>query len=122
MCAENCKMLLHDAIGRPVRASEEAASLAEFYSLRAYPVRYPLSRKLQRAVLERDGFACLYCGSRDELQIDHILAVRHGGRDVLNNLQTLCKTHNQEKGTYVCDLRAITEEELLSLNDYKYAD
>lgn len=47
--------------------------------------------RVQRlAVLERDGYQCVRCGSTQELHIHHLRERRHGGTDALENLQTLC--------------------------------
>lgn len=86
-----------------------------------YPRRQPISRDVQRRVFERDGFACLYCGSPSQLELDHIVPIRYGGRDSEDNLQTLCSTHNQEKGTYECDLRVSTIEDILVSSRRRYA-
>src|SRR4051794_38232970 len=46
---------------------------------------------LQRlSVHLRDGRACVWCGERENLRVDHIHPVRHGGSNALGNLQTLC--------------------------------
>jgi superfamily II DNA or RNA helicase len=45
-------------------------------------------------VLARDENACLACGTTRSLQVDHILAVYHGGSNEVGNLQTLCKQCN----------------------------
>lgn len=39
------------------------------------------------------------CGSAADLEIDHIEPRARGGRDDLDNLQILCRTHNRKKGT-----------------------
>lgn len=49
-------------------------------------------------VFKRDNWRCLSCGrSADEnviLHIDHIIPRSKGGKDELNNYQTLCETCN----------------------------
>lgn len=42
---------------------------------------------------------CAHCGSTDQLQVDHILAVAKGGKTERGNLQVLCKPCNVSKGT-----------------------
>jgi hypothetical protein len=51
-----------------------------------------------REVLERDGHRCLACGATTRLHVDHIKPVSRGGRNDLDNLQTLCVTCNARKG------------------------
>jgi hypothetical protein len=60
--------------------------------------RYSISPWKRREVMERDGHACRSCGSRTHLEIDHVVAVAHGGSDEIDNLQTLCRTCNRVKG------------------------
>lgn len=60
--------------------------------------RPPIPLALRTAVLDRDGWQCVYCGSKDNLQIDHIIPVSKGGATVLGNLETLCESCNSEKG------------------------
>lgn len=49
-------------------------------------------------VWERDDFTCKYCGSRKDLQVDHVKPEVLGGKTILSNLQTLCKKCNCKKG------------------------
>ena len=42
-------------------------------------------------ILARDGYACVQCGKRNRLEVDHIQARHNGGNDDLDNLQTLCR-------------------------------
>lgn len=56
-----------------------------------------LSPKLRMQIFERDGFKCVLCGSKEELQVDHIVARIHGGGDEEANLRTLCLECNNGK-------------------------
>lgn len=58
-----------------------------------------ISEKLRQQVFERDGFCCVECGSRKRLSADHVIPERHGGKTEIDNLQTLCKPCNSEKGS-----------------------
>ena len=49
------------------------------------------------AVYKRDNNRCRKCGSRHNLEIDHIIPIAKGGKTTFDNLQTLCKRCNEEK-------------------------
>lgn len=57
----------------------------------------PTWRQLRQAVLERDGHRCVWCGSPDDLECDHIRPVARGGLPELNNLRTLCRTCHRSR-------------------------
>src|SRR5690348_5152047 len=54
---------------------------------------------VRRAVLERDGMICRYCGrtvsecrdSANTLELDHVIAVRDGGASTADNLVVSCR-------------------------------
>ena len=50
-------------------------------------------------VMERDRYACTYCGSDKQLEADHILPLSRGGSNALVNLATACRSCNLSKGT-----------------------
>lgn len=52
------------------------------------------------ACLDRDGYACVRCGTDEALQVDHItpLAVTMDLAFDIDNLQTLCRSCHDEKG------------------------
>jgi 5-methylcytosine-specific restriction endonuclease McrA len=62
------------------------------------PRREPIPHAVRRAVFERDGGRCVECGSRFDLQYDHVIPVALGGASTLQNLQILCAPCNQAKG------------------------
>jgi 5-methylcytosine-specific restriction endonuclease McrA len=51
--------------------------------------------KKQRKELLKDE--CEWCGSRDNLQLDHITAIINGGTNIRDNAQTLCRECNNLK-------------------------
>ena len=50
-------------------------------------------------VFKRDNNKCLYCGSKDNLTIDHVVPKSQGGRDSWDNLATACQKCNAKKGS-----------------------
>ncbi len=61
---------------------------------------------LRLAVLERDSWICTYCGAHLEdghadpgrrPEVDHVVPVVQGGRDVADNLVAACKSCNGSK-------------------------
>ncbi len=68
---------------------------------------------LRYQVLTGAGFRCELCGvSADEqaLHVDHIIPRKHGGQDVIENLQALCWRCNGNKGDRDdTDFRAVRE-------------
>lgn len=49
-------------------------------------------------IWERDNFTCTYCGSRNDLTIDHIHPEFLGGNLDESNLTTACRKCNSRKG------------------------
>ena len=65
------------------------------------------SEEVKAQVKSRDGHRCLCCGEtkRSRLQVDHIAPWYFGGKHTLENLQTLCKICNRDKGTVKANYR-----------------
>ena len=47
-------------------------------------------KKIREGVFERDFHTCKYCGSTRKIIAHHKIPVRYGGKDVLENLETVC--------------------------------
>ena len=63
-------------------------------------VRVPYRREVpltRRAVLERDGHACVYCGTRADT-IDHVRPRSRGGPHTWTNVVAACARCNHRKG------------------------
>lgn len=63
--------------------------------------RGKVSNKMRFSIYKRDGYRCRICGRSersDYLEIDHIKPIAKGGKTTYDNLQTLCRRCNKEKG------------------------
>lgn len=65
------------------------------------PRREAIPRAVQREVWQRDGGACVQCGSRKLLCFDHIVPFSLGGSNTVRNLQLLCEPCNLSKGNRI---------------------
>jgi len=52
-----------------------------------------LPKELKRLYLS----ACFYCGSRNSIQMDHVIPIARGGRHSIGNLVPACSSCNQSK-------------------------
>lgn len=103
---------------------QECANIIEHFNLEiCYPWRYRVEKdvasgneellhdhpklrqepwwNIRQRILTRDGFTCKNCGAAvtsKTAQIDHIFPVVSGGLPFDDNLQTLCRPCNAEKG------------------------
>ena len=59
--------------------------------------RGKVTNKIRFKVYEKDGYRCRKCGSKNNLEIDHIIPIARGGKSTFDNLQTLCHDCNQRK-------------------------
>ena len=64
-------------------------------------MRKVISKKTRFEIFKRDSFKCQYCGSIPPhvvLEVDHIIPVKQGGKNELENLITACFECNRGKG------------------------
>ena len=71
----------------------------DFWDAKVRVERAKVSKKIRLSILNRDHYRCKYCGSTQNLEIDHIIPISKGGKSEYNNLQTLCHRCNVNKGT-----------------------
>ena len=63
--------------------------------------RAKVTNKLRFAIYQRDNNQCVKCGSKIDLEIDHIFPVSKGGKSNYDNLQTLCHRCNYSKSNKI---------------------
>ena len=63
--------------------------------------RPPIPKDVVDAVWRRDGGKCVYCGSTENLQFDHIIPFSKGGATTVENLQLLCQKCNLQKSNKI---------------------
>ena len=59
--------------------------------------RERIPQNVQDKVWNRDGGKCVLCGSRDNLEFDHIIPFSKGGSNTYRNIQLLCERCNRAK-------------------------
>jgi 5-methylcytosine-specific restriction endonuclease McrA len=59
---------------------------------------YQVMRPTRQAIFRRDGHCCQYCGSKQNLTLDHVIPRARGGKDTWENLVAACVGCNNRKG------------------------
>jgi hypothetical protein len=88
---------------RAIRAAAESGDiefLAQFSFIGRYIAPSAVRRRIPQHIRSRvlSTGACAWCGSSDDLQVDHIFPLSRGGTDDEENLQPLCRLCNLRKG------------------------
>jgi 5-methylcytosine-specific restriction endonuclease McrA len=60
-------------------------------------------RMWREEIKRRDGYQCVYCGSSEDLTIDHIVPQCKGGPTTSSNCATACRSCNLAKGSMQVD-------------------
>lgn len=60
-----------------------------------------IPKEVVDAVWRKDGGRCVYCGSTENIQLDHIIPFSKGGASTIENLQLLCQKCNIEKSNKI---------------------
>lgn len=96
--------MLGDLLQRVVDVLEQPAQRAPVVRTVHDEPREPIDPFIRGAVLQRDHWRCVICGSRDRLEMDHIIPWSAGGADTIDNLRTLCHTCNTRRSNYVAPI------------------
>jgi hypothetical protein len=63
--------------------------------------RTAIPKAVQREVWRRDRGRCVECGSKENLEFDHLLPLSKGGANTVRNIQILCQECNRRKSDRV---------------------
>jgi 5-methylcytosine-specific restriction endonuclease McrA len=93
--------LVESSAGRVIRSPSLAVPWPSIVRLKAY-VRVPYKKIMltRKNIFRRDRGRCQYCGSRDQLTIDHVFPKSRGGKDTWENLVAACVPCNNRKGNH----------------------
>ena len=74
-----------------------------------------LSASQRREVYERAGACCEYCRRSVDVrlakfEIDHIVSLKYGGEDSIDNLCLTCAPCNRHKGAEIAGIDPLTDE------------
>lgn len=87
-----------DAHGPVIHSATRRISVPSVIRLRHY-VRVPYRARIpmtRAALMHRDHFRCMYCGSKAET-IDHVVPRSRGGQHIWENCVAACSTCNHRK-------------------------
>lgn len=87
-----------DALVGPYTDEDYTWETAHMPSPTKEPVKERIPGAVRRAVYERDAYRCVVCGTWLDLTLDHIVPESKGGQATVDNLQTMCRSHNSQKG------------------------
>lgn len=73
-------------------------SVPKIVMVKSFVVRHRKWSPRKRNVLMRDSYECQYCGSEDNLTLDHVVPKSKGGKDTWENLVAACQKCNSRKG------------------------
>jgi len=65
------------------------------------PKRERISEDVKVAIWRRDRGSCVRCGSRENLEYDHIIPVSKGGSNTVRNIELLCESCNRRKSNRI---------------------
>jgi Holliday junction DNA helicase RuvB len=67
----------------------------------AREIRNAIPSEIRREVWRRDEGKCVKCGSRINLEYDHIIPVSRGGSNTVRNIELLCEACNRSKSDLI---------------------
>ncbi|MFK7925041.1 MAG: HNH endonuclease [Bacteroidia bacterium] len=91
--------LINDVADRKFRSVKRDFQFPSIIRLYRYvPIPYRKLALSRENIFRRDGYTCVYCGSKYELTLDHLIPSSKGGRTTWDNLLTACRECNALKG------------------------
>jgi len=95
LTAEEVRLLLLERERKRVKQIERARAFSEGSTI---PQRQSVSDEVKLFVWQRDSGRCVRCGTKANLEFDHIIPLTMGGNNTARNIQLLCQDCNRAKG------------------------
>jgi hypothetical protein len=70
-------------------------------TVEASRTRPSIPEQVRIEVWRRDGGKCVKCGSRENLEYDHIIPISKGGSNTTRNIELLCEKCNRSKSNKI---------------------
>lgn len=87
-------------------AARNHEKVMELQRVRRAPINQStLPRDVRSLAFSVYGDACLSCGSKESVEVDHVIPLTKGGTHTVENLQPLCRSCNASKGQNSTDYR-----------------
>lgn len=91
-------LLMEGENKKRLRLEKAHALMAMRSSLDSKAHRQAIPQDVKVAVWQRDGGRCVDCGSKVELEYDHVIRIAMGGSNTDRNIQLLWSVCNRRKG------------------------
>ncbi len=99
ICKEDNR-LYHSVLAEAMASARKAKRKIRAKIDRRLEIESGFWSDIRMAVYKRDRFTCQYCGVVGKpLECDHVHPVSRGGKTVMENLATACRTCNRAKGS-----------------------
>ena len=78
-------------------SANDPSSFEKYFCGDVRPKRNHITSDVKREVWRRDMGRCTRCGSRENLEYDHIIPISKGGSNTSRNIELLCQSCNRKK-------------------------
>ena len=91
---------------RSVNATFPMPSVIRLYNYVKMPYRGVILTR--QNLFKRDSYTCLYCNSKKDLTLDHVIPKSKGGKTTWTNLVTACQDCNSRKSDHSLEKAGLT--------------
>ena len=94
--------MLSSSNGQKLRTVDREYPLPSVIKIHRY-INLPYRQVVltRQNIFKRDNFSCQYCGTKQDLTLDHVLPRSREGKSTWTNLVAACKNCNSRKGDFL---------------------